>query len=86
MEELEKGTPGRLKVTAKSTESDETFEGEFNTVSGFTATFYYPTWHLPSVDFPTQQNVAHYRVHEGRLQTLILESKSLVLKTRRKSL
>uniref|UniRef100_A0AAY4EGL5 thioredoxin-disulfide reductase (NADPH) n=1 Tax=Denticeps clupeoides TaxID=299321 RepID=A0AAY4EGL5_9TELE len=30
--ELEKGTPGRLKVTAKSTESDELYEGEFNTV------------------------------------------------------
>ncbi|KAG5836100.1 thioredoxin reductase 3 [Anguilla anguilla] len=32
VEELEKGTPGRLKVTAKSTESDEVFEGEYNTV------------------------------------------------------
>uniref|UniRef100_A0AAY4EI60 thioredoxin-disulfide reductase (NADPH) n=1 Tax=Denticeps clupeoides TaxID=299321 RepID=A0AAY4EI60_9TELE len=32
VEELEKGTPGRLKVTAKSTESDELYEGEFNTV------------------------------------------------------
>uniref|UniRef100_A0A8C1V6T8 thioredoxin-disulfide reductase (NADPH) n=1 Tax=Cyprinus carpio TaxID=7962 RepID=A0A8C1V6T8_CYPCA len=29
---LEAGTPGRLKVTAKSTESDEIFEGEYNTV------------------------------------------------------
>uniref|UniRef100_A0A674EQF9 thioredoxin-disulfide reductase (NADPH) n=1 Tax=Salmo trutta TaxID=8032 RepID=A0A674EQF9_SALTR len=29
---LEAGTPGRLKVTAKSTESDETIEGEYNTV------------------------------------------------------
>lgn len=32
VEELEAGTPGRLKVTAKSTESDETIEGEYNTV------------------------------------------------------
>ncbi|KAJ8400660.1 hypothetical protein AAFF_G00394290 [Aldrovandia affinis] len=32
LEELEKGTPGRLKVTAKSTESDEVIEGEYNTV------------------------------------------------------
>lgn len=34
IEELEAGTPGRLKVTAKSTESDEIIEGEYNTVSG----------------------------------------------------
>lgn len=33
VEELEAGTPGRLKVTAKSTETDEIFEGEYNTVS-----------------------------------------------------
>uniref|UniRef100_A0A674DRP5 thioredoxin-disulfide reductase (NADPH) n=1 Tax=Salmo trutta TaxID=8032 RepID=A0A674DRP5_SALTR len=32
VEELEAGTPGRLKVTAKSTEGDETIEGEYNTV------------------------------------------------------
>ncbi|KAL7832958.1 hypothetical protein SRHO_G00299760 [Serrasalmus rhombeus] len=32
VEELEAGTPGRLKVTAKSTETDEVFEGEYNTV------------------------------------------------------
>uniref|UniRef100_A0AAQ5XDB9 thioredoxin-disulfide reductase (NADPH) n=1 Tax=Amphiprion ocellaris TaxID=80972 RepID=A0AAQ5XDB9_AMPOC len=32
IEELEAGTPGRLKVTAKSTESDEVIEGEYNTV------------------------------------------------------
>uniref|UniRef100_A0A8C6UKH1 thioredoxin-disulfide reductase (NADPH) n=1 Tax=Neogobius melanostomus TaxID=47308 RepID=A0A8C6UKH1_9GOBI len=32
IEELEAGTPGRLKVTAKSTETDEIFEGEYNTV------------------------------------------------------
>ncbi|MBN3325840.1 TRXR3 reductase, partial [Atractosteus spatula] len=32
VEELEKGTPGRLKVTAKSTESEEVIEGEYNTV------------------------------------------------------
>jgi len=32
VEELEAGTPGRLKVTAKSTESDEILEGEYNTV------------------------------------------------------
>ncbi|XP_057194693.1 thioredoxin reductase 3 [Triplophysa rosa] len=32
IEELEAGTPGRLKVTAKSTESDEIIEGEYNTV------------------------------------------------------
>ncbi|XP_046880909.1 thioredoxin reductase 3 isoform X2 [Hypomesus transpacificus] len=32
VEELEAGTPGRLKVTAKSTESDEVIEGEYNTV------------------------------------------------------
>ncbi|TNN78570.1 Thioredoxin reductase 3 [Liparis tanakae] len=32
VEELEAGTPGRLKVTAKSTESEEIFEGEYNTV------------------------------------------------------
>lgn len=33
VEQLEAGTPGRLKVTAKSTESDEIIEGEYNTVS-----------------------------------------------------
>lgn len=33
IEQLEAGTPGRLKVTAKSTESDEIIEGEYNTVS-----------------------------------------------------
>ncbi|XP_030632148.1 thioredoxin reductase 3 isoform X2 [Chanos chanos] len=32
VEQLEQGTPGRLKVTAKSTESDEIIEGEYNTV------------------------------------------------------
>uniref|UniRef100_A0A3Q4HCF7 Thioredoxin reductase 3 n=1 Tax=Neolamprologus brichardi TaxID=32507 RepID=A0A3Q4HCF7_NEOBR len=32
IEELEAGTPGRLKVTAKSTETDEIIEGEYNTV------------------------------------------------------
>uniref|UniRef100_A0A671KM43 thioredoxin-disulfide reductase (NADPH) n=1 Tax=Sinocyclocheilus anshuiensis TaxID=1608454 RepID=A0A671KM43_9TELE len=32
IEQLEAGTPGRLKVTAKSTESDEIIEGEYNTV------------------------------------------------------
>uniref|UniRef100_A0A4W6FHE0 thioredoxin-disulfide reductase (NADPH) n=1 Tax=Lates calcarifer TaxID=8187 RepID=A0A4W6FHE0_LATCA len=32
VEELEAGTPGRLKVTAKSTETDEIIEGEYNTV------------------------------------------------------
>uniref|UniRef100_H3CPJ1 thioredoxin-disulfide reductase (NADPH) n=1 Tax=Tetraodon nigroviridis TaxID=99883 RepID=H3CPJ1_TETNG len=32
IEELEAGTPGRLKVTAKSTESDEIIEEEYNTV------------------------------------------------------
>ncbi|KAM4597629.1 thioredoxin reductase 1, cytoplasmic-like isoform 1-T3 [Polymixia lowei] len=32
VEELEAGTPGRLKVTAKSTDSDEVIEGEYNTV------------------------------------------------------
>uniref|UniRef100_A0A8C7Y0L5 Thioredoxin reductase 3 n=1 Tax=Oryzias sinensis TaxID=183150 RepID=A0A8C7Y0L5_9TELE len=32
IEELEAGTPGRLKVTAKSTETDEIMEGEYNTV------------------------------------------------------
>lgn len=29
---MEAGTPGRLKVTAKSTESEEIVEGEYNTV------------------------------------------------------
>lgn len=33
VEQLEAGTPGRLKVTAKSSETAEIFEGEFNTVS-----------------------------------------------------
>lgn len=33
VEQLEAGTPGRLKVTAKSTETDEITEGEYNTVS-----------------------------------------------------
>lgn len=33
IEQLEAGTPGRLKVTAKSTETDEIIEGEYNTVS-----------------------------------------------------
>uniref|UniRef100_A0A7N8X587 thioredoxin-disulfide reductase (NADPH) n=1 Tax=Mastacembelus armatus TaxID=205130 RepID=A0A7N8X587_9TELE len=32
IEELEAGTPGKLKVTAKSTETDEIIEGEYNTV------------------------------------------------------
>lgn len=32
VERLEDGTPGRLKVTAKSTEGPEFFEGEYNTV------------------------------------------------------
>uniref|UniRef100_A0A8D3DZX6 thioredoxin-disulfide reductase (NADPH) n=1 Tax=Scophthalmus maximus TaxID=52904 RepID=A0A8D3DZX6_SCOMX len=32
VEELEAGTPGRLRVTAKSTETDEIIEGEYNTV------------------------------------------------------
>ncbi|KAL1273405.1 hypothetical protein QQF64_029267 [Cirrhinus molitorella] len=32
IEQLEAGTPGRIKVTAKSTESDEIIEGEYNTV------------------------------------------------------
>uniref|UniRef100_A0A669EYS9 thioredoxin-disulfide reductase (NADPH) n=1 Tax=Oreochromis niloticus TaxID=8128 RepID=A0A669EYS9_ORENI len=32
VKELEAGTPGRLKVTAKSTETDEIIEGEYNTV------------------------------------------------------
>ncbi|KAJ8359297.1 hypothetical protein SKAU_G00158220 [Synaphobranchus kaupii] len=32
VEELENGAPGRLKVTAKSTVSDEVIEGEYNTV------------------------------------------------------
>ncbi|XP_028680184.1 thioredoxin reductase 3 [Erpetoichthys calabaricus] len=32
VEQLEEGTPGRLKVTAKSTESNEVIEGEYNTV------------------------------------------------------
>lgn len=40
IEELEAGTPGRLKVTAKSTESNEIYEGEYNTVS--VEPFYWP--------------------------------------------
>ncbi|EDM17071.1 thioredoxin reductase 1, isoform CRA_a [Rattus norvegicus] len=32
IEQIEAGTPGRLKVTAKSTNSEETIEDEFNTV------------------------------------------------------
>ncbi|KAF3689428.1 Thioredoxin reductase 3 [Channa argus] len=32
IEELEAGSPGRLKVTAKSTETDEIIKGEYNTV------------------------------------------------------
>ncbi|XP_032368905.1 thioredoxin reductase 3 isoform X1 [Etheostoma spectabile] len=32
IEELEAGAPGKLKVTAKSTETDEIIEGEYNTV------------------------------------------------------
>ncbi|XP_018616285.2 thioredoxin reductase 1, cytoplasmic-like [Scleropages formosus] len=32
VEQLETGSPGRLKVTAKSTETDEAIEGEYNTV------------------------------------------------------
>ncbi|GAB1295451.1 Thioredoxin reductase 1, cytoplasmic [Apodemus speciosus] len=32
IEQIEAGTPGRLKVTAQSTNSEETMEGEFNTV------------------------------------------------------
>lgn len=33
VEQLEEGMPGRLKVTAKSTEGPEIFEEEYNTVS-----------------------------------------------------
>ncbi|MGH0165554.1 UNVERIFIED_CONTAM: hypothetical protein FKN15_011170 [Acipenser sinensis] len=33
IEQLEEGTPGKLKVIAKSTESGEMIEGEYNTVS-----------------------------------------------------
>lgn len=33
IEQLEAGSPGKLKVTAKSTETDEIIEGEYNTVS-----------------------------------------------------
>lgn len=40
IEELEAGTPGRLKVTAKSTEGDDIYEGEYNTVS--VEPFYWP--------------------------------------------
>lgn len=32
IEQLEAGTPGKLKVTARSTEGDEVIEGEYNTV------------------------------------------------------
>ncbi|XP_060050307.1 thioredoxin reductase 1, cytoplasmic isoform X4 [Erinaceus europaeus] len=32
VEQIEAGTPGRLRVVAKSTRSDETIEGEYNTV------------------------------------------------------
>uniref|UniRef100_A0A8C7B1H9 Thioredoxin reductase 1, cytoplasmic n=1 Tax=Neovison vison TaxID=452646 RepID=A0A8C7B1H9_NEOVI len=32
VEQIEAGTPGRLRVIAKSTSSDETIEGEYNTV------------------------------------------------------
>ncbi|XP_034499417.1 thioredoxin reductase 1, cytoplasmic isoform X3 [Ailuropoda melanoleuca] len=32
VEQIEAGTPGRLRVVAKSTSSDETIEGEYNTV------------------------------------------------------
>ncbi|XP_043934345.1 thioredoxin reductase 3 [Protopterus annectens] len=32
IEQLEAGQPGRLKVTAKSTESEDTIQGEYNTV------------------------------------------------------
>ncbi|XP_023584756.1 thioredoxin reductase 1, cytoplasmic isoform X2 [Trichechus manatus latirostris] len=32
IEQIEAGTPGRLKVVAKSTNSEETIEGEYNTV------------------------------------------------------
>uniref|UniRef100_A0A7N8XM61 Thioredoxin reductase 3 n=1 Tax=Mastacembelus armatus TaxID=205130 RepID=A0A7N8XM61_9TELE len=35
IEELEAGTPGKLKVTAKSTETDEIIEGEYNTVCDY---------------------------------------------------
>jgi len=44
IEELEAGTPGRLKVTAKSTESNEIYEGEYNTVS--VLPFYWPKFHI----------------------------------------
>uniref|UniRef100_A0A8C6M233 thioredoxin-disulfide reductase (NADPH) n=1 Tax=Nothobranchius furzeri TaxID=105023 RepID=A0A8C6M233_NOTFU len=39
IEELEAGTPGRLKVTSKSTESDEVVEGEYNTVCSSSSLF-----------------------------------------------
>lgn len=32
VEQIEPGTPGRLKVTAKSTHSEDIIEGEYNTV------------------------------------------------------
>ena len=44
IEELEAGAPGRLKVTAKSTETDEIIEGEYNTVRA-------PFLLLPSLSF-----------------------------------
>lgn len=33
VQQLEKGSPGKLKVVAKSTEGPETIEGVYNTVS-----------------------------------------------------
>lgn len=41
IEQLEAGSPGRLKVTAKSTETDEIIEGEYNTVSVIPSSFLY---------------------------------------------
>uniref|UniRef100_A0A8C1BKJ7 thioredoxin-disulfide reductase (NADPH) n=1 Tax=Cyprinus carpio carpio TaxID=630221 RepID=A0A8C1BKJ7_CYPCA len=48
------GTPGRLKVTAKSTESDEIFEGEYNTSSRLGLRS--PSANIESVSVPPSRN------------------------------
>lgn len=65
IEELEAGTPGRLKVTAKSTETDEMIEGEYNTVC-IASVFLHPS--LCSV-------VMHFRQKSKRFLSQLISVK-----------
>uniref|UniRef100_A0A2K6F185 Thioredoxin reductase 1, cytoplasmic n=1 Tax=Propithecus coquereli TaxID=379532 RepID=A0A2K6F185_PROCO len=48
IEQIEAGTPGRLRVVAQSTNSEETIEGEYNTV--YHSYFWPLEWTVPSRD------------------------------------